>query len=320
MTAGQKPEAVQVALVAQHLVAETGYAAYIHWLARLVEDLRTRPGFIAHEVIPPAPPGQIHWVTIMRFETAAAAQDWLAGPERERAVADIQPLFLKEESIHLLEDAGPAPQAGVSAFIAYDVPPEEQDAFLKWQKVIYAEETRHPGFLRHKIERPVPGMRDQWIIVLTFDSDANLTRWLDSPERQKLLADGGRLNVESRVSRASYGFDFWFQKKDAPAASGWAILKNNLLVLLVLYPIVYLWGLYVGPLFDAAHVPFWLGLFVANLASTQILGWWAVPAIFRVFDWWLAPDPGPRREALGLALIAALYALSMALYAGLAAM
>ena len=35
-----------------------------------------------------------------------------------------------------------------------------------------------------------------------------------------------------------------------------------------------------GPMIDARGVPFWLSLFVGNLVSTQLLGWWVVPAAF----------------------------------------
>lgn len=58
----------------------------------------------------------------------------------------------------------------------------------------------------------------------------------------------------------------------------------NLLVLLVLYPIVFLSGYFISaPFLDSKGVPFWLSLFVGNLFSTQLLGWLAVPVIFPLF-------------------------------------
>ena len=307
-----------IALVTQHRVADARYADYTRWLARLTERLRSQPGYVADEVIPPAPPAQTEWITVARFANAQAAHQWLESPERAGALADIRrPLLLADEEVHLMEDRGPRPQSGASAFIAYDIPPEKKEAFQEWQETIHAEEIRQPGFLRRRIEPPMPGAGDEWIIVLTFDNDGNLSRWLNSPERQTLLQKGRALRVASRVSRTSYGFDFWFRDNDAPGPGNWTILKNNLLVLLVLNPIVYLWGLGPGSVLAAHGAPAWLGLFIGDLVSTQLLGWWFAPAIFKAFGWWLAPDTGWRRNALGAGFLVVLYAVSMAIHAAL---
>lgn len=309
-----------VALVVQRRVAEASYAAYARWQARVVERLRTWPGFVAHELIPPAPPEQMDWTIIQRFINADSARSWLNSPERAQAVEEIRAHLLSEEEVHLLADPGPRPQTGATAFISYRVAPEAEADFLAWQQTIYAAEARALGFLRHKLERPVAGVREDWIIILTFDTAANLTRWIESPERAQLLKEGAKVKADFNLSRTSYGFDFWFRGPDSPAPGPLEILKNNLLVLLVLYPIVFLWGYFIGsPVLDRHGVPFWLALFIGNVVSTQLLGWWAVPAIFKVFSWWLEPNPGVRREILGFGALAVLYALSMALYAFLLA-
>jgi antibiotic biosynthesis monooxygenase (ABM) superfamily enzyme len=120
------------------------------------------------------------------------------------------------------------------------------------------------------------------------------------------------------VKRASYGFNFWFPagKTQAPEQGPALIWKSNLIVLLVLYPVVYLWGYFISrPLIDSHGVPVWLSLFVGNLVSTQLLGWWLVPAAFRALDWWVTPKAALGRQIAGYALLAALYAASMGLYA-----
>lgn len=66
---------------------------------------------------------------------------------------------------------------------------------------------------------------------------------------------------------------------------------------------------------DSHGVPVWLSLFVGNLVSTQLLGWWLVPAAFRALDWWVTPKATLGRQIAGYALLGALYAASMGLYA-----
>jgi antibiotic biosynthesis monooxygenase (ABM) superfamily enzyme len=193
--------------------------------------------------------------------------------------------------------------------IACAVPPDEEKAFLKWQGRIQAAEARFPGFVRHKIERPLTGVHDDWLIVLTFDSEANMTAWLDSPQRRDLLEEGGKFGTDLKLRRSNYGFDFWFPAT-AGAPDRHRTFKSNLLILLVLYPIVFLWTRFVGGPLEGHGVPFWLALFMGNVVSTQLLGWLVAPAIFRLFGWWLGREPAGR-QILGYGLLGALYALSM---------
>jgi antibiotic biosynthesis monooxygenase (ABM) superfamily enzyme len=121
--------------------------------------------------------------------------------------------------------------------------------------------------------------------------------------------------VRARIVRT--GFDQWFsQGANAGAASppGW---KQNMLVLLQLYPVVFLFGLLVqGPvLTNMLHMPFWLSLFVSNVASVILLSW-LVPWTVARFGWWLRPaaqDAAPD-DRLGAGLIAALYAVAMLVF------
>ncbi|MGO4716757.1 antibiotic biosynthesis monooxygenase [Bradyrhizobium sp. 2TAF24] len=309
-----------VALVIQRRIADEGFAAFARWSGAVAERLKSWPGFLGQEVVPPQPPAHVDWVLILRFASAAAARGWLQSDLREELLAQIRHHFVGPEDIHLLPDAGQRQETAVSAVISFKVPAGDDDTFLAWQQRIQAAEAEFKGFLRHKIEPPIPGLHDDWIIILSFDSDAHLSAWLDSPERQALLAEGERFNAGMSVKRTSYGFNFWFPAGQAPAPGAAFIFKCNLLVLLVLYPIVYLWGFFVSrPLIDAHGVPFWLSLFIGNLVSTQLLGWWVVPAAFKVFDWWLAPKTSTGRQIGGYALVAALYAVAMAAYAVLLA-
>jgi antibiotic biosynthesis monooxygenase (ABM) superfamily enzyme len=307
-----------VALVIQRRIADDGFAAFARWNGEVGEALKAWPGFLGQEVVPPQPPAHVDWVTIVRFASPAAARAWLQSEARARLIAEVQRYFVGSEDVHILPDTGVERDSAVSAVISFKVPDGLEDAFLRWQQRIQAAEAEFRGFLRHKIERPIPGLHEEWIIILSFDCDANLNAWLDSPLRQSLLKEGARFNAGMSVKRASYGFNFWFPtgKAQSPVQSASLIWKSNLIVLLVLYPVVYLWSTFIsGPLIDSHGVPVWLSLFVGNLVSTQLLGWWLVPAAFRALGWWIAPKAALSRQIAGYVLLAALYAASMGLYA-----
>lgn len=191
-----------------------------------------------------------------------------------------------------------------------------EDEFLAWEAEIEAAEVEFPGFLGHRIERPVDADSEEWTVIIAFDSDEHLERWLASPERRALLARAQAFNEELRLERTSYGFGFWNQNAGA-APSRHRIFKENLLVLLVLYPTVFLWGYAAGtPLFtDVLGWPWWAVLFVGNVASTQLLGWWFVPWAMKAFRRWLEPRPGWVTELVGYGVFVVLSAAFMALYA-----
>jgi len=307
-----------VALVVQRRLADSSADAYRAWQRRVQARLATWPGFLDRRVIPPNPPVQVDWVVVQRFRDLASARGWLQSPDRAALAAEIADHFLGHDEIHLVTE-NPRDRATVaSALISARVAPELEGEFLAWQRSIAAAESRFDGFVGHKVERPIPGVQEDWVVLLSFDSDAHLDAWLDSPERTALLADGERFNRDLRLVRSSYGFGFW--SGAPPTAAPDPVFKSNLLVLLMLYPVVFAWGYFVAdPLFAAHGVPFWLSLFIGNVVSTQLLGWWLVPWAFRRFRWWMRPRSA-RAQAAGYLIIAALYAVSMAAYAVLLAL
>ena len=302
-----------VAVVIHRRIADEGFSQFSAWTARGADRRRTWPGFLGQEVVPPAPPAQVDWAIVQHFKDADTARAWLQSQDRPRLIDEVRSLFVGQEDLHLLADGGTQPHSSTSVMISYAVPRDEERAFLKWQGRIQAAEAKFPGFVRHKIERPLPGVHDDWLIVLNFDSEANMTAWIDSPERQALLVEGGRFGTDLSLRRTNYGFDFWFPSTAAPDPH--RTFKSNLLILLVLYPVVFLWTYFVGGPLEARGMPFWLSLFIGNVMSTQLLGWWVAPAAFKLFDWWLPSATPARRQFAGYALLAALYALSMAAFA-----
>jgi antibiotic biosynthesis monooxygenase (ABM) superfamily enzyme len=159
----------------------------------------------------------------------------------------------------------------------------------------------------------VPGVQDDWLAIMRFDSEVNLQAWLDSPERQKLLEEANAFTEEFHYRIARTGFDQWFAAA-AGGASAIPAWKQNMIVVLLLYPIVFLFGALVHTpvLIDRAHLPFAIALFVGNVVSVLLLNY-LVPWMSNQFSWWLQPV-GRNREAINIAgagLLVAIYALMM---------
>jgi uncharacterized protein len=301
-------------VVVQTRVRDGADAAFGRWQTQISAAVAKQPGFIEQSVMPPNPPTQVDWVILQRFSSADTAIDWLRSDLRQQLLAEVQHLLVGAHDVHLLRDsaAGVVP-APVSAVITTRVKPGAEGAYRAWEQRIAKAQARSPGFQGYRFEPPMPGVQDDWLAILRFDSEHNLQRWLDSAERQALLREAEALVEEFHARVVRTGFEQWFADNNdrAIAPPAW---KQNMVVLLMLYPVVFLFGLYVqAPLLIGwAGLPFWAALFLGNVASVLLLNW-LVPWASRALSWWLNPLTQHRlRVDLGGAVfVAALYAVCL---------
>jgi len=301
-----------VTIVTQTRVRPERAEAFARWQEETSGIIATFPGFIKQTVMPPSPPAQVDWVILQRFASTEAAVAWLNSQQRLARVADAAAMLVGSDDVHIVADGGagvlPSP---VSAVISTRIKPGQEAAYRAWEQRIATAQSKAKGFQGYRFEPPVPGVQEDWLAILRFDTEANLQAWLDSPERRKLLEEAKPFTEEFHARIARTGFDQWFPMPTGDAAPP-AIWKQNMLVLLMLYPVVFLFGVYVqNPyLTGRAALPFAVALFIGNVVSVIILNY-LVPWTSNQFSWWLQPrGPNPGRTAfVGTAVVVALYGL-----------
>lgn len=308
-----------VTIVTQTRVRPECAGAFAQWQDETSAIVGKFRGFVDQKVIPPTPPAQDDWVIVQRFTSTEAALAWLHSDQRLKRVEQIALMLVGRDDVHIVTDdeAGVLP-APVSAVISTRIKLGQEDAYRAWERRIAAAQSRAPGFQGYRFEPPIPGVQDDWLAIVRFDSEANLQAWLDSPERHKLLGEAEDFTQEFHARIVRTGFDQWFKAPDgAPPPAAW---KMNMLVLLMLYPVVFLFGAWVQtPLLTGkAGLPFWLALFIGNVVSVLLLNW-LVPAASRGFGWWLAParGAGGRTSLGGAMLVLVLYGLWLFLFSQL---
>jgi antibiotic biosynthesis monooxygenase (ABM) superfamily enzyme len=309
---------VTVSIVTQTTVRPERAEDFARWQGETSTVIATFPGFVEQRLMPPKPPLQVDWVILQRFDTLADAQRWLGSTQRQSRLEGAAPMLIGRDDVHIVrDDEGGIKPAPVSAVIATRVRPGKELEYRAWERKIAAAQSKAPGLQGYRFEPPVPGVQEDFVAILRFDSEANLEAWLASAERSKLLEEAEPLTEEFHTRMARTGFEQWFRdEKGAPL--GAPVWKMNMLVLLMLYPIVFLFGVFVGtPLFsNALHLPFAIALFLGNIVSVTMTGF-LVPWIAVRLDWWLQPasaEAATRTNLQGSALIVASYAVMVIVF------
>jgi len=304
-----------VSIVTQTRVRAGKEEEFASWQQGIGAAIAAFPGFIEQTVMPPNPPAQIDWVILQRFESQEMATSWLNSKERLGRIEQGLPLFVGQDDIHILKDNAPGVlPAPVSAVIATRLKPGTEDAYRAWEKKVAAAQAKAKGFQGYRSEPPIPGVQEGWLAIVRFDSDANLQLWMNSPVRLSLLKEAEAFTEEFHARIVRTGFDQWF--KVADGASPPPAWKMNMLVLMMLYPVVFVFGALVQkPLLLDNGVPFWLALFIGNVVSVCLLNW-LVPWSARRFGWWLTPrSPAVMRiNLIGAGTAAGIYVMCLLVF------
>jgi antibiotic biosynthesis monooxygenase (ABM) superfamily enzyme len=197
----------------------------------------------------------------------------------------------------------PAP---ISAIISTRVKPGCEEAYRRWEQKVAVSQTAARGLQGYRFEPPIAGVQADWLTILRFDTQENLQAWLDSPVRRAILAEAADLTEDFHYRVARSGFDQWFPVAKE-GVKGPPVWKQNLLVLLMLFPVVFLFGYLIqGPVLQSRlRMPFAFSLLVGNIVGIMLLNR-LVPWINGRFMWWTMPKKAGSRwlDAAGAAVIA----------------
>jgi antibiotic biosynthesis monooxygenase (ABM) superfamily enzyme len=297
-----------VMIVTQTTVRPDSTATFEEWQTETNRIISGFPGFLQQTMLPPSPPAQDYWVMMQRFADSQSAIGWLNAPERLDRLTMVQPLLTGRADVHVIRGlAGTQTAVPVSAIISTRLKPGCELAYRKWEQKIAVAQTAARGLIGYRFEPPIEGVQADWLTILRFDTQENLQTWLDSPKRQAIIAEAEPLTegFHFRITRS--GFDQWFPVSRA-SAKGPPVWKQNMVVLLMLFPLVFLFGdLVQVPLLQIRlGLPFAIALLLGNIASVVLLNW-LVPWTSARFTWWLSPRAVGRRtsiDAAGAGLIA----------------
>jgi len=303
---------MSVSVVTQTSVQPDCAEEFARWQGETSAVIAKFPGFIEQRLLPPNPPLQVDWVILQRFASLANAQGWLGSPERQKRIEGVTPLLVGRDDVHIVyDDASAARSSPVSTVMSTRVKPGKEAEYLKWEHKVAAAQSRARGLQGYRFEPAIPGVQEHHVAILRFDSQENLDAWLNSTERKKLLEEAEPLTAEFHSRAVQSGFEQWFRDAAHPDAPPPAVWKMDMIVLLLLYPIVFLWSVWFGfpVLTNGFHMNFAVALFLGNIFSVGMTGF-LVPWTANRLIWWLNPTAEKRAQlnALGAAVILLAYA------------
>jgi len=289
--------------------------AFAGWLTEFNKTISAFSVCVSAVVIPPVPPSQSDWVMVQRFQTIEQLRAWLDSDERRSLLDKSASLLTDEGTTNVVQGSStePSPHDMVTEIITVSVKPGMEDAYHAWVDGIRQREAKFPGYRGLQLQPPIPGLQDNWVSLLRFDTSEHLNAWLESDARRDALREVEPF-IDKREQQIATSFSGWFTFGDAPDKAPPPNWKQSMIVLLMLYPIVMLELLYLNPLLKSLGMA--EATFIGNLLSVAALGYLLVPPANRAFDWWLRPTPnGPRWvTAGGVTMIVGLYILSVGVF------
>ena len=261
--------------------------AFETWQQELNSRAATYPGFLAAEINPPSAV-QPDWVVVYRFDSVAHVLAWINSATRQEMLAEGQPFFDGPGTQQVISGGTRPTDPLVTVVVTHRVSPDSVDDFLAWQERLRLAESKFKGFRGTELFRPVEGVQDEWTALYRYENAADLDKWLISPERQELLAEGERFaDFQQRTIDNSFGSWFAFDDRghEAPPPSD---LKTSVAVWVGLYPTVVMLSLVLSPL----HMPLWLGMLIGNLLSSFTMTFVTMPFYVNpLLKRWLRPPP-----------------------------
>jgi uncharacterized protein len=286
--------------------------AFAEWHARATIAPGEFPGFISAEVKPPDNSDDKLWSVVQRFRGLEEMNAWQSSKAHQRLLSDAA--FLNGGSGAVISEAQNlegATAATVTEVITTFVKPGSEHAYREWAAKIHSAEAQFPGYRGGFLQPPISAKQPYWTTLVHFATPTQLETWLDSAERKMLLEEHTALVESWTHHRLPNSFAGWFPAESSDREPS-TTLKQSMLVLLMLFPIVMAELRYLSP--PIAGWPPAIGTFFGNAISVGLLAWPFMPIAIYFLNWWLAPKKGTRilPRAGGYLLIVVLYAVEIA--------
>lgn len=192
----------------------------------------------------------------------------------------------------------------------------KHEAYKNWASKIQQIEKTFSGYQGVYTQPPSPNDPDSFVTILQFDTSENLRNWLTSEKREQILKESASFVEKYENHSLNTPFPGWFPSALKVQKKLSLVIKETMLVLLVLFPIVMLQFKFLSPL--TAKFNLSIATFIGNAISVTLISWPMMPICLYFLNWWLSDEylkEHPSRNLLGFGIVFALYLVEIALFA-----
>lgn len=129
----------------------------------------------------------------------------------------------------------------------------------------------------------------EFTAIFTFDSAANLERWMTSGDRRRWLDRAKDLTVDDEDVESLTGLEPWFTLPNRVVNRPPARWKMALLTALGVYPLLLVLSVVLNPV--VGGLPLALRLGASLVVGIPLMTWLIMPGLSRLFFDWLYPEP-----------------------------
>jgi hypothetical protein len=298
-------------LITRIEVAPGNQRAFAEWHARMTTAPGNSAGFISADIRAPITP-DVEWSVVQHFRSVQEMQAWKNSQINRRLLSEAGAIT-GDGASRLSQSEAVEHQGGatVTEAIATLVKPGFEDAYREWAARIHAAEAQFPGYRGGCLQPPISDKQRCWTTLVHFATPEQLDSWLGSAERKRLLGEHEALVESWTARRLPTSFAGWFPDEDSDREPS-TTLKQSMVVLLVLFPIVMFELRFLSPLL--AGVPAAIATFIGNGISVGLIGWPLMPIAVLLLNWWLSPrkNTGAATRGAGYAVLLVLYAIEIA--------
>ncbi|HEY9648453.1 MAG TPA: antibiotic biosynthesis monooxygenase [Chroococcidiopsis sp.] len=188
------------------------------------------------------------------------------------------------------------PSGPITLVISEVVDPDRIEQYEAWTKGINQAAQQVEGFMGVEVIRPRDHGYPEYVVIVKFDTYANVRNWLVSPVYRNWMAQSDGLIAARSQQYLPSGLELWFtlpqslQKK----VSQPAYYKQVVVGVLGVYPLILLSNALLGPLLSG--LPPLLGLLISVIFVSALLTYPVLPWLSKILRFWLYPSLSKRRS------------------------
>ena len=167
-----------------------------------------------------------------------------------------------------------------------------EQQFQEWVARISETEAKLPGFLGREDIPPLANGQNTWTHVIRFASAADQEAWFEADSYKAFIEEVRPLCTEVHRSNPIHGFGSWFTMPEQTGQGVVPTWKQTLVVVLSLYPSIYL----ISWVFTSHEDwPFAVKLLASNIFAVSVVSWITLPFARRCIGWWMPRSPDRSR-------------------------